>query len=83
MPCSWLPFESWTMDRFENLFIGVNEIRELLTWRFTKTTSFLEIIDMLKELTDRCGIPMQNFSWDSTWDPNVRGPRQEREIRQF
>ena len=41
------------VGQFQNLFIGVNEIGEVLTWRFTKTTSFLEIIDMLKELKDR------------------------------
>ena len=35
------------VGQFQNLFIGVNEIGEVLTWRFTKTTSLLEIIDML------------------------------------
>ena len=41
------------VGQFQNLFIGVTEIKEVLTWRFTRTTSFLEIIDMVKELKDR------------------------------
>ena len=41
------------VGQFQNVFIGVNEIGEVLTWRFTKTTSLLEIIDMLKELKAR------------------------------
>ena len=41
------------VGQFQNVFLGVNENGEVLTWRFTKTTSSSEIIDALKKLKDR------------------------------
>ena len=34
----------------QNVFLGVNENGEVLTWRFTKSTASSEIEDLLKEL---------------------------------
>ena len=39
--------------QFQNVFLGVNENGEVLTWRFTKSTSSTEIVDALNELKDR------------------------------
>ena len=38
------------VKQFENMFLALNKYGEVLTWRFTKSTSSLEIEDILKEL---------------------------------
>lgn len=46
------------VHQFENVFLSVNENGEVLTWRFTKSTSATEITDILeqyKERLDRVG----------------------------
>lgn len=41
------------VNQFQNVFLGLNENGQVLTWKFTKTTAASEIIDTLKELKDR------------------------------
>lgn len=41
------------VKQFENVFLGLNENGEVLTWSFTKSTSSSEIEDLLKELKNR------------------------------
>ena len=41
------------VKQFENVFLGINEHGEVLTWRFTKSTASLEIEDLLKKLKNR------------------------------
>ena len=36
--------------QFQNVFLGLNENGEVLTWRFTKSTAYSEIDDLIKEL---------------------------------
>ena len=48
--------------QFKNVFLGLNENREVLTWRFTKPTAYSEIDDLIKELKtrfDREGVPLE------------------------
>lgn len=50
------------VKQFENVFLALNEYGEVLTWRFTKSTSSLEIEDLLKELKirfDKAGITLK------------------------
>ena len=39
--------------QYQNVFLGLNENGEVLTWRFTKSTASSEIEDLLKELKTR------------------------------
>ena len=41
------------VNQFQNVFLGLNENGQVLTWKFTRTTAASEIIDTLKELKDR------------------------------
>ena len=48
--------------QFQNVFLGLNENGEVLTWRFTKSTAYSEIDDLIKELKtrfDREGVPLE------------------------
>ena len=48
--------------QYQNVFLGLNENGEVLTWRFTKSTAAFEIEDLLKELKirfDRLGVPLE------------------------
>lgn len=50
------------VKQFENMFLALNKYGEVLTWRFTKSTSSLEIEDILKELKirfDKAGITLK------------------------
>ena len=41
------------VKQFQNVFLGLNEHGEVLTWRYTRSTVSSEIEDLLKELKDR------------------------------
>lgn len=41
------------VHQFENVFLGVNENGEVVTWRFTKSTSATEIKDLLEQYRER------------------------------
>lgn len=48
--------------QFENVFLALNENGEVMTWAFTKSTSFSEISGMLKDLKcrlDEAGITLE------------------------
>ena len=53
--------------QFQNVFLGLNENGEVLTWRFTKSTAYSEIDDLIKELKtrfDREGVPLEMMILD-------------------
>ena len=39
--------------QFKNVFLGLNENGEVLAWRFTKSTAYSEIDDLIEELKTR------------------------------
>lgn len=48
--------------QFENVFLALNENGEVMAWRFTKSTSFSEIYDLLKDLKcrlDKTGVTLE------------------------
>lgn len=48
--------------QFENVFLALNENGEVMTWTFTKSTSFSEILNLLKDLKcrlDRAGVSLE------------------------
>lgn len=48
--------------QFENVFLALNENGEVMAWRFTKSTSFSEINDLLKDLKcrlDKTGVTLE------------------------
>ena len=42
--------DSKFVRQFENVFLALNENGKVMAWRFTKSTSFSEIYDLLKDL---------------------------------
>ena len=50
------------LRQFENVFLALNENGEVMAWRFTKSTSFSEILDLLKDLKcrlDKAGVSLE------------------------
>ena len=45
--------------QFENVFLALNENGEVMTWAFTKSTSFSEILKDLKCRLDEAGITLE------------------------
>ena len=50
------------MKQFQNLFIVLNNRREVIGWRLTRTTAFEEIKDLLEHIRDLIGKPGVNLS---------------------
>lgn len=47
------PDDNKFVRQFENMFLGLNENGDVLTWAFTKSTASTEIVDLLKHLKRR------------------------------
>ena len=50
------------VQQFENVFLALNENGEVMAWRFTKSTLFSEIVDLLKDLKcrlDKTGVSLE------------------------
>ena len=45
------------VKQFQNLFIVLNDRREVISWRLTRTTAFEEIKDLLEHIRDLIGKP--------------------------
>ena len=54
----------------QNVFLGLNENGEVLAWRFTKSTAYSEIDDLIEELKtrfDREGVPLEMMIVDDCY----------------
>ena len=54
--------DSKFVRQFENVFLPLNENGKVMAWRFTKSTSFSEIYDLLKDLKcrlDKTGVTLE------------------------
>ena len=49
------------LKQFQNLFIVLNDRREVIGWRLTRTTAFEEIKDLLEHIRDLIGKPGVNL----------------------
>ena len=50
------------LRQFKNVFLALNENGEVMAWRFTKSTSFSEILNLLKDLKcrlDKAGVSLE------------------------
>ena len=57
--------------QFENVFLALNANGEVMAWRFTKSTSFSEIVDLLKDLKcrlDKAGVSLEMVLVDDCCD---------------
>ena len=45
--------DSRFVGQFSNLFVGLNENKEIVTWKLTRSTKFEHVEDNLKELNER------------------------------
>ena len=76
-----VPSDKAFVNQFQNLFIGLNENGQVVTWHLTKTTAFEQIEDLLHEF--KCRLDAQSTTLEMIIVDRKPSPLRKMLAREF